>query len=160
MPTFDVTSEASRVEIKNAIDATNKEVLNRFDFKGSDARVELNETTVTVFADDEFKLGQVYDVLVNKFAKRSVDIRFLERGKTTKIGGDKVKEDIIIKNGISKDLAKKIIKKLKDNKIKVKPSIQGEIIRVASQKRDTLQDAIKTIKEFKDQPLQFGNFRD
>ncbi len=160
MPSFDVTSEASKVEINNAIDAANKEIRNRFDFKGSDARVELNEMMMTIFADDDFKLGQVYDVLINKFAKRSVDVRFIERGPASKIGGDKIKEDLTVKNGISKDLAKKIIKSLKDKKLKVKASIQGETLRVASQKKDILQEAIQVIKDFKDQPLQFGNFRD
>ena len=116
--------------------------------------------TLTMFADDDFKLKQVYDILVGKLTKRSVDTRFLTRGTPTQISGNKLKEEMEIKNGIEKDLAKKIIKLLKDKKLKVKASIQQDSVRVTGPKRDALQEAIQIIKEIKDQPLHFGNFRD
>jgi len=161
MPSFDVVCEANMVEIKNAVEQTNKEVSNRFDFKGSDARVEQNDTELTIFADDDFKLGQVNDVLVQKCAKRKVDVRFLEHGDIQKVGGDKVKQGIKLRNGIEKDAAKKIVKTLKDSKSKVQASIQGETVRVTGKKRDDLQDAIALLKDkIKDLPLDYENFRD
>lgn len=160
MPSFDITSEVSKVELHNSIDLANKEIRNRFDFKGSDSRLEQTDLTLTMFADDDFKLKQVYDILVGKLTKRSVDTRFLTRGTPTQISGNKLKEEMEIKNGIEKDLAKKIIKLLKDKKLKVKASIQQDSVRVIGSKRDVLQEAIQIIKEIKDQPLHFGNFRD
>jgi len=161
MPSFDVVCEANMVEIKNAVEQTNKEVSNRFDFKGSDARVEQNDTELTIFADDDFKLGQVNDVLVQKCAKRKVDVRFLDHGDIQKVGGDKVKQGVKLRNGIEKDAAKKIVKTLKDSKSKVQASIQGETVRVTGKKRDDLQDAIALLKDkIKDLPLDYENFRD
>jgi len=163
MPSFDTVSELNWVEIKNALDQANKEVGNRFDFKGSDARVELNEKdkAMTVYADDEFKLGQVDEVLLGKFAKRGVDIRSIEKGKTEKIGGDKLKRVDKLKEGLDSDLAKKVIKLLKDSKIKVTGSIQGTTVRVTGNKRDDLQTAIALLKkDITELPLQFNNFRD
>ncbi len=161
MPSFDVVCEADLVEVRNAVDQTNKEVSNRFDFKGSDSRVEQNEFELTIFADDDFKLGQVNDVLVQKCAKRSVDVRFLDHGDIQKVGGDKVKQVVKLRNGIAKDDAKKIVKTLKDAKKKVQASIQGESVRVTGKKRDDLQDAIALLKEkIKDLPLDYENFRD
>ena len=142
MPSFDIASEANKVELKNAIEQTNKEVSTRFDFKGSDARIEQNEFELTLFADDDFKLGQVKDVLLNKMAKRGVDVRMLDEKDREKIGGDKVKQIINVKNGIAVDLAKKIQKLIKESKIKVTASIQGESVRVQGTKRDDLQQAI------------------
>src|SRR6201991_852202 len=107
MPSFDVVCEANMVEVKNAIEQSTKEISTRFDFKGSDARVEQKERELTAYADDEFKLGQVKDVLLGKMAKRNVDVRFLDYGKIEKIGGDKVKQVVTIKKGVSGDLAKK-----------------------------------------------------
>ena len=130
MPSFDVVSEPDMVEVKNALEQANKEISTRFDFKGSDARVELKENELTLFADDEFKLGQVKDVLVNKMAKRQVDVRFLKDGKKDKISGDKLKQAIEIQKGIQGDLAKKIVRVIKDSKIKVQASIQGDAVRV------------------------------
>jgi len=161
MPSFDVTLEADQVEIRNAVDQANKEISTRFDFKGSDARIEIGDKLLTAFADDDFKLGQVRDVLLAKLAKRSVDVRFLDDGKPERIGGDKLKQTITIRHGVPSDTAKKIVKLLKDAKIKVQGSIQGDAVRVAGAKRDDLQAAIALIrKDVADLPLSFGNFRD
>jgi uncharacterized protein YajQ (UPF0234 family) len=161
MPSFDIVCEANLVEVKNAVEQANKEIANRFDFKGSDARIEQAERELTVFADDDFKLGQVRDVLSAKFAKRGVDARFLTLGKPEKIGGDKVKQTITVKNGVETDLAKKIVKMLKDAKLKVTASIQGEAVRVSGAKRDTLQEAIALVRAgVTEVPLTYQNFRD
>ncbi|MCX7209405.1 MAG: hypothetical protein RI984_770 [Pseudomonadota bacterium] len=161
MPSFDVVSEANQVEIKNAVDQANKEITTRFDFKGSDARVEQKEKELTAYADSEFQLGQVRDVLTTKMTKRNVDVRFLDIGKVEKMGGDKVKQVIKIKNGIESDAAKKIQRIIKDSKIKVQASIQGDALRVTGAKRDDLQGTIALLKkEVTDLPLEFNNFRD
>ena len=161
MPSFDVVSEANLVEVRNALDQANKEITNRFDFKGSDARIEQKERDLTAFADDDFKLTQVRDVLISKFAKRNVDVRFLDYGDIQKISGDKVKQPITIKHGVSGDLAKKIVRLVKDSKIKVQASIQGDAVRVTGTKRDDLQATIALLKkEITDVPLSFDNFRD
>ncbi len=161
MPSFDIVSEADKQEVKNAVEQTNKEVTNRFDFKGSDARVEQAEYVLTLFADDEFKLSQVQDVLNAKLLKRGIDIKCLEMGKIEKVSGNTVKQTVTVKTGVETELAKKIVKHLKDSKLKVQASIQGEAVRVTGAKRDILQDAIaevkKSINEF---PLQFQNFRE
>ncbi|MBI3140699.1 MAG: YajQ family cyclic di-GMP-binding protein [Rhodocyclales bacterium] len=161
MPSFDIVSEVNQVELRNAVDQANKEVANRFDFKGSDARVEQGEKLLTVFADDEFKLGQVYDVLTAKLGKRGVDVRCLDRGDVQKISGNKVKQEVAVKVGVEGELAKKIVKLLKDGKLKVQSSIQGDAVRVSGAKKDVLQEAIALVrKSVTDVPLQFTNFRD
>jgi len=162
MPSFDIVSEVDRVELRNAVDQANREVGNRFDFKGSDARIELaDDSQLTMFADDEFKLGQVYDVLIAKMAKRGVDVRSLARGQIEKVSGDKVKQVITARSGVDKELGKRIVKLIKDSKLKLQGSIQGETVRVSGAKKDNLQDAIALVKiEVKDYPLQFTNFRD
>ncbi len=162
MPSFDIVSEVDKVELRNAVDQANREVGNRYDFKGSDARVEdADGSQLTVFADDEFKLGQVYDVLIGKMAKRGVDVRSLSRGKIDKVSGDKVKQVITVRSGVEKELAKRIVKMLKDSKLKLQGSIQGETVRVSGSKKDNLQEAITMVKEqVKEYPLQFTNFRD
>ena len=161
MPSFDVVSEANQVEVKNAVDQANKEISTRFDFKGSDARVEQKERELTAYADSDFQLGQVRDVLTNKMAKRNVDVRFLDIGKVEKIGGDKVKQVIKVKNGIESEAAKKIQRLIKDSKLKVQASIQGDALRVQGAKRDDLQATIALLqKEVTDLPLEFNNFRD
>ena len=160
MPSFDVVSEANMVEVRNAVDQTNKEIGTRFDFRGSDARVEQKEHELTVFDDSEFQLGQVKDVLTGKMAKRKVDIRFLDEGKIEKISGDKVKQLVTVKNGIASDQAKKIVKLVKDNKLKVHASIQGDAVRVTGAKKDDLQATMAMLrKEVSDIPLEFNNFR-
>jgi uncharacterized protein YajQ (UPF0234 family) len=163
MPSFDIVSEVNQVEIHNAIDQTNKEITNRFDFKGSDARVELNEKekTLTVYADDEFKLGQVRDVLTGKLAKRGVDVRCLQPGEMDKVSGNKVKQTITVRQGVEQELGKKIVKLVKDSKLKVQGSIQGDAVRVSGTKKDDLQETIALVrKSITDFPLQFKNFRD
>ena len=161
MPSFDVVSEADMIEVKNAVEQSNKEITTRFDFKGSDARVEHKENELTAFADSDFQLSQVRDVLTSKLTKRKVDVRFLDEGDIKKIGGDKVKQIIKIKNGIETDDAKKIVRVIKDSKMKVQASIQGEAVRVTGAKRDDLQAAMAMLrKDVPDMPLEFNNFRD
>ncbi|PSJ18003.1 YajQ family cyclic di-GMP-binding protein [Nitrosomonas supralitoralis] len=161
MPTFDIVSEVDKQEIKNAVDQVNKEVSTRFDFKGSDARVEQIDYQLTIFADDEFKLEQVLDILRTKLTKRNVDVRCLDKGQAEKISGNKVKQLITVKTGVETELAKKITKNIKDSKLKVQASIQGDVVRVTGSKKDVLQDVIQLIKRSIDNfPLQFQNFRD
>ena len=161
MPSFDIVSQVDRQEVKNAVEQTNKEVSNRFDFKGSDARVEQAELVLTVFADDEFKLGQVSDVLRGRMAKRNIDVRSLETGAIEKISGDKVKRPVTVKVGIPQDKGKQMQKLIKDSKIKVAASIQGDAVRVSGAKKDDLQAAMQLVrKSVTDLPLQFINFRD
>lgn len=161
MPSFDIVSEVDKVELHNAIDQANKEISNRFDFKGSDARVEQAEFVLTLYADDDFKLDQVYDVLAGKMAKRGVDVRCVERGDSEKVSGNKVKQQVTVKTGVQTELAKKLVKLIKDSKLKVQASIQGDSVRVSGAKRDTLQEAIQLVRRsITDFPLQFENFRD
>jgi len=161
MPSFDVVSEVNKVELNNAIDQSNKEIGNRFDFKGSDAKIEIKELEVTLYADNDFQLDQVRDILIGKLTKRGVDTRSLAEGKQEKISGNKLKEIIKVKNGIEQEQAKKITKLIKDSKIKVQGSIQGEAVRVSGAKRDDLQATIQLLqKDITDLPLQFINFRD
>jgi len=161
MPSFDVVCEANMIEVKNAVEQATKEISTRFDFKGSDSRIEHKENDLTLFADDDFKLGQVKDVLISKLAKRNVDVRFLDYGKIEKIGGDKIKQVVSIKKGVSGDLSKKIVRTIKDSKIKVQGSIQGDAVRVSGTKRDDLQAVMALLrKEVTDTPLDFNNFRD
>lgn len=149
------------VELKNAVEQANKEISTRFDFKGSDARVEHKDQELTLFGDDDFKLGQVKDVLLTKLAKRGVDVRFLDYQDKQKIGGDKMKQVVKIKKGVSGELSKKIVKLIKDSKIKVQGSIQGDAVRVSGAKRDDLQAVIAMLrKDVTDTPLDFNNFRD
>jgi len=161
MASFDVVSQVNEVELRNAVDQANKEITNRFDFKGTDSRVEQAEHVLSMFADDEFKLGQVYDVLIGKLAKRGIDVRCLEKSAVEKIGGDKVKQGLTIRTGVNQDLAKRIVKLIKDSKLKLQSSIQGDAVRVSGAKKDMLQEAIQLIRKYvTDFPLQFTNFRD
>ncbi len=160
MPSFDIVSEVNKVELKNAVDQSNKEIANRFDFKGSDARIEQAELVLTLYADDDFKLKQVTDVLLTKCAKRGVDARMFDTKSIEKIG-TKVKQPIHVKAGIEQEKAKSVVKVIKDSKKKVQASIQGSAVRVSGAKRDDLQDAIALVrKSVTDIPLQFQNFRD
>ena len=162
MPSFDTVSEVDKQEIRNAVDQANKEVANRFDFKGSDARVEQADYVLTVYADDDFKLDQVQEVLNGKLVKRGVDLRCLDVAeKSEKVSGNKVKREVKVKNGIESEQAKKIVKLIKDSKLKVTASIQGEAVRVSGAKKDILQDCIALVrKSVTDFPVQFQNFRD
>lgn len=162
MPSFDIVSEVDKPELRNAVDQANKEIVGRFDFKGSDARIEQNEYALTLYADDDFKLDQVRDILNGKLAKRGIDVRSLDIAeKSEKVSGNKVKLAITVKNGIESELAKKIVKQLKDSKLKATASIQGDAVRVSSAKRDTLQECIALVrKAITEAPLQYQNFRD
>ena len=161
MPSFDTVCEADFVEVKNAVDNATKEIGTRFDFKGTSAAVELKDKEITIYGDAEFQLQQVEDLLRNKLTKRNVDVRFLDIEKVQKVGGDKVKQVVKIKNGIESELAKKLQKLIKDSKMKVQASIQGESVRITGAKRDDLQAAMALIrKDLADHPLSFNNFRD
>jgi uncharacterized protein YajQ (UPF0234 family) len=161
MPSFDIVSEVNKPEVKNAVEQANKEISTRYDFKGSDSRVEQKELELTAFADDEFKLGQVLDVLRGKMAKRGVDVRSLDVGSLEKISGDKVKQVVKVKTGVPQEKSKAIVKLVKDSKLKVQASIQGEAVRISGAKKDDLQNAIQLVKtSVTDLPLQFTNFRD
>ncbi|RQP26061.1 YajQ family cyclic di-GMP-binding protein [Piscinibacter terrae] len=162
MPSFDTVLEPNLVEVKNAVDQTSKEIGTRFDFKGSSARIEQKDKEITVFADSDFQIGQVMDILLAKLTKRSVDVRYLDRSaKIEKIGGDKVKQLLTVKNGIDSDTAKKIQSLVKQSKLKVQAAIQGDTVRVTGAKRDDLQAAMALLrKDVADVPLTFNNFRD
>jgi len=162
MPSFDAVLEPNLVEVRNAVDQTAKEIGTRFDFKGSSARVELKEKELTLWADSDFQIGQVMDILLAKLTKRGVDVRFLDRSaKIEKIGGDKVKQVLIVKSGIDTETAKKIQALVKQSKLKVQAAIQGDTVRITGAKRDELQAAIALVrKEVADAPLGFTNFRD
>jgi cyclic-di-GMP-binding protein len=163
MPSFDIVSEVNRVEVHNAVDQANKEISTRFDFKGSDARIELNdkEKTMTLYADDDFKLTQVRDIVTAKLAKRGVDVRCLDPRDLEKVSGNKVRQTVGVREGLDQDLAKKIVKLVKDSKLKVQASIQGDAVRISGAKKDLLQDTIALVRQsIKDFPLQYKNFRD
>jgi hypothetical protein len=162
MPSFDTVLEPNLVEVKNAIDQSNKEIGTRFDFKGSDARIEQKDKELTLHADNDFQLQQVTDILLAKMTKRGVDVRFLDTSaKPEKMSHDKLKQKVVVKAGIESDLAKKIQKAIKDSKMKVQASIQGDTVRVTGAKRDDLQAAMALLKkEIDEMPLSFNNFRD
>ena len=161
MPSFDTVCEADFVEVKNAVENSAKEIGTRFDFKGTSANVELKDKEITMFGDADFQLVQVEDILRAKLTKRNVDVRFLDKGAVQKIGGDKVKQVIKVRNGIEQDLAKKIQKLIKDSKMKVQAAIQGDAVRITGAKRDDLQAAMALLKkDVTDVPLSFNNFRD
>ena len=161
MPSFDTVCEADFVEVKNAVDNASKEIGTRFDFKGTSAAVELKDKEITMYGDAEFQLQQVEDLLRNKLTKRNVDVRFLDIQKAQKIGGDKVKQVIKVKNGIESELAKQLQKLMKESKLKVQAAIQEDKVRITGAKRDDLQAAMALIrKDVTDVPLSFDNFRD
>ena len=162
MPSFDTVLEPDLVEVRNAIDQSNKEIGTRFDFKGSDAKVELKDKEITLFADNDLQLKNVTDIVLGKMAKRGVDIRFLDLAATPeKMSHDKLKQKVTVKAGIESDLAKKIQKAIKDSKMKVQASIQGDTVRVTGAKRDDLQAAMALLKKsVTEAPLSFNNFRD
>ena len=161
MPSFDIVSEVDKPELRNAVEQANKEIAGRFDFKGSDARIEPKENVLTLYADDDFKLSQVTDILTAKLTKRGVDIRSLKYGDVEKVSGNKVKQLITVREGVEQELAKKIVRVIKDSKMKVQASIQGEAVRVSGTKRDELQNVIALVKKsITDFPLQYQNFRD
>jgi len=167
MPSFDTVLEPNLVEVRNAVDQANKEIGTRFDFKGSSAKVELAEKSakereLTLYADSDFQIAQVRDVLLAKVSKRNVDVRFLDiTTKIERIGGDKAKQLVPVKSGVDSETGKKIQTLLKQSKIKVQGAIQGDAVRVSGAKRDDLQAAIALLrKEIADLPISFTNFRD
>ena len=161
MPTFDTVCEADLVKVKNAVENTSKEIGTRFDFKGTAASIELKDKDITLIGDAEFQLDQIQDVLRNKLTKQEVDVRFLDIGDSQKMGGDKVKQVIKVRDGIETELGKKIQRLIKDSKLKVQAAIQDGKLRVTGAKRDDLQSAMALIrKEIADIPLSFDNFRD
>ncbi|QBK04843.1 YajQ family cyclic di-GMP-binding protein [Hylemonella gracilis] len=161
MPSFDTICEADMVKVKNGVDNTAKEIGTRFDFKGTSASIEIKDKEITLVGDADFQIEQILDVLRGKLSKQSVDVRFLDIGDLQKIGGDKVKKIVKVKNGIESELAKKIQRLIKDSKLKVQASIQEDKVRVTGTKRDDLQAAIALLrKEISDTPLDFNNFRD
>lgn len=161
MPSFDAVCEPNMVEVKNAVENAAKEIGTRFDFKGTSAGIELKDKEITLTGDADFQLQQVLDVLVAKLAKRNVDVRFLDKGDIQKAGGDKVRQVVKVRSGIETEQAKKIQRLIKDSKLKVQASIQGDAVRVTGAKRDDLQATIALVrKEMAELPLSFSNFRD
>ena len=161
MPSFDTVCEPNMVEVKNAVDNTAKEIATRFDFKGTAAAVDIKDKDITLTGDAEFQLTQIEDILTNKLTKRSVDVRYLDKGDVQKIGGDKVRQVFKVRNGIEAEQAKKISRLIKDSKLKVQAAIQGDAVRISGAKRDDLQAAMALIKkDIADMPLSFNNFRD
>ena len=161
MPSFDVVSEIDLQEVDNALHTTSKEIGNRYDFKGSKASIERKDHELVLLAEDEYKLGQMMDLLSQRLVKRGVDLKALELGKVNDAAGGMQRQVCTLKAGISADLGKKMIKTFKDGKLKVQASMQGEQLRVMGKSRDELQSAIAALRagEF-DLPLQFNNFRD
>jgi uncharacterized protein YajQ (UPF0234 family) len=161
MPSFDTVCEPNMVEVKNAVENAAKEIGTRFDFKGTAAAIEIKDKEVTLTGDAEFQLQQVMDILVSKLAKRNVDVRFLDQGDVQKMGGDKVKQVVKVRIGIESEAAKKLQRLIKDSKLKVQASIQGDAVRVSGAKKDDLQAAMALVrKEMAELPLSFNNFRD
>lgn len=161
MPSFDAVSKVETAELTNTVDQVNREITGRYDFKGSSARVERQEHVLTLFGDSEFQVKQVLDILYNKAAKRGIDVSSFDPQKIEAISGDKAKQQVTVKQGIDKELAKKIVKLIKDSGLKLQAAIQGEEVRVNGKKRDDLQAAIALLRGADlGQPLQFINFRD
>jgi len=161
MPSFDAVSEVDWQEIRNAVDQANREIANRFDFKGSDARVEQDRESLIIHADDAYKVGQARDILHNKMAKRGVELDCLVAHEVQTTSSGKGKQDINIRHGIDTESARAIVKLIKQTKLKVQAAIQGQQVRVSGKKRDDLQQVIALLKDAQlDLPLQFINFRD
>ena len=161
MPSFDIVSEIDKPELNNAVHQANKEISTRFDFKGSDARVEVSDKLLSVFADNDFQVKQAADVLSIKLAKRGIDLACLKYRQIEEIGGGKARQLIDLQEGINSDLGRKLVKQIKDKKLKVQTAIQGEQLRVTGKKRDDLQAVMAFLKEADAGiPLQFNNFRD
>lgn len=161
MPSFDVVSQVETQEVVNAVDQANREVSNRYDFKGSDARIEWADPMLTIHADDEFKIGQVRDILYNKLAKRKIDVAALDSKEVEIAGTGKAHQQLTLRQGIDKELAKKIVKEIKQGKLKVQSAIQGDQVRVTGKKRDDLQQVIAMLDgKQMGLPLQYINFRD
>ena len=161
MPSFDIVSEIDKHELGNAVDQANREVGNRFDFKGTDSRVEDTDGKLTLIAPSEFQVGQILDILENKLSRRGIDVRCLDKGEVRE-SNNEARQEITVRQGIDKDLARTLVKKVKESRLKVQAAIQGEQVRVTGKKRDDLQQVIALLKGDKtlDVPLQYVNFRD
>ncbi|MGD2167420.1 MAG: YajQ family cyclic di-GMP-binding protein [Gammaproteobacteria bacterium] len=161
MPSFDIVSEIDKHELRNAVDQANREVQNRFDFKGSEARFELNELNIVMSTTSDFQLKQMLDILIQKAAKRGIDVDAIETG-TPETALNSAKQNVTIRHGIDTDTARSIVKIIKNAKLKVQAAIQGEQVRVTGKKRDDLQKVIALLKDTEGLglPLQFNNFRD
>ena len=160
MPTFDIVSEIDRHELTNAVDQANKEIGTRFDFKGSNARIEFSGDDLVFHAQSRFQLQQMFPVLLSKMSKRGLDIDSLKMGDVTE-AATTAKQPVTVQEGIDKEIAKKIVKLVKESKLKVQTAIQGEQLRVTGKKRDDLQEAMQLLKQADlGIPLQFNNFRD
>lgn len=160
MPSFDTVSEVDAHELTNALDQANREIANRYDFKGSDAKVVQEDVNLRIEAQSEFQLDQIYDILIQKMSKRSIDVNCMQRGKVEE-ANMRAKQPLTIRQGIDKDTAKKMVKLIKDSKIKVQVAIQGEKLRVTGKKRDHLQEVMSMLEDANlGLPLQFNNFRD
>ena len=161
MPSFDIMSEVDLPSLRNAVDVANRKITGRYDFKGTDARVEQGDKLLTLFGDNDFQLDQIKALLLPEMTSKKIDVRCLEYGDVQKIGGNKVKQELKVRVGVDQDLAKNVVRLLKDSKMKVQAAIQGDVVRVTGAKRDVLQEAIALVKkEITEFPLQFGNFRD
>ena len=161
MPSFDIVSEVNQVEVRNAVDQANKEIGTRFDFKGSKCAIERKEALITILADDDMKLRQMQELLKGHVVRRKLDASALEFKDPQKASGNALRQEVVVKQGIDQTLGKRIVKEIKDSKMKVQVSIQGDELRVSGKKKDDLQDAIAFVRGLKiEQPLQFVNFRD
>ena len=161
MPSFDIMSEVDQSSLRNAVEVSNSKIAGRHDFKGTSAKLELGDKLITLFGDSDFQLDQMKAILLPEMTKKKVDVRCLDYGDVQKISGNKVKQEVKVRVGVEQELAKKIVKLLKDSKMKVQAAIQGDAVRVSGAKRDVLQDAIALVKkDITDFPLLFGNFRD
>ncbi len=161
MPSFDIVSKVDMQEVRNAVDQANREIGNRYDFKGSDAGIEQSEAKLQLRADDDYKIGQVLEILQLRLAKRGVDIGCLEVGEVRQSPTGKAQQEVVVRQGIDQELAKKLVKMIKGAKLKVQAAVQGDQVRVTGKKRDDLQGVIAMLREQElDLPLQFVNFRD
>jgi len=161
MPSFDIVSRTEMTEVDNAVQGAMREIGTRYDFKGSTSTIERNEETLLIKTEDDLKLKQVQELVRGHMAKRKVDVGVLDFKEPEKAFGNSLRQTVLIKQGIERDLAQKIVKTIKGSKVKVQVAIQGDELRVSGKKRDDLQAAIALIKESKiDQPLQYINFRD
>ncbi len=161
MPSFDIVSEVEVAEADNAVQNVMREIGTRFDFKGSKSTVEMKDAVITINADDDMKLRQMHEILQGNMQKRGIEPGSLDYQKVEQAAGQSVRQQVLLRQGIDKETAKKIVKEIKGAKFKVQAAIQGEELRITGKKRDDLQDVIAFVKGLKiEQPLQFKNFRD
>lgn len=157
---FDISSEVDKQEVRNAVDQAQKELMNRYDFKGTKAEIVFEKDEITLIADDEFRMQQLKDILTSKFVKRNIDLRHVDYGKAEPGTGMTIRQKVEMKQGISQDQAKPLIKQIKDKGLKVQAQIQGEQVRVTGKDKDELQKVINFVKSLDlDFPVSFGNYR-